>query len=253
MMPTSKSKEFDYASIAPGYYDEIFLRGRGVQSAWHHLKFDYLRRMMPENYSNHLDIGCGPGTFIGTLPAERRSLGIDIATSQIQYAQAHYGTEYHAFARENVLEEMPFEEGSFDVVTIVELIEHLPMSDLDPLLSAAAHALSPAGVLLVTTPNYGSLWPLLEKAVNRLGEVTYEDQHISLFKRRSLLDLLERVGFEAPSVTTFHGVAPFLAAANWNLASAVHRVETPFFQWGMGFLLLGIGRKRSNIEEKSGN
>lgn len=251
-MPVSKSKEFDYASISPGYYDEVYLRGRGVQSAWHHLKFDYLRRMMPKNYSNHLDIGCGPGTFIGTLPAERRSLGIDIATSQVQYAQEHYQTEFHTFAQENVLEELSFDEGSFDVVTIIELIEHLPMSELDSLFSIAAHVLSPGGLLLVTTPNYGSLWPVLEKVVNHLGEVTYEDQHISLFKRASLSALLERTGFEAPTVTTFHGVAPFLAAANWGLARTIHRVETPALRWGMGFLLLGVGQKPSVLEEKPG-
>ena len=42
-------------------------------------------------------------------------------------------------------------------------------------LKEAHRVLAPGGKILLTTPNYGSLWPLLEKIVNARAEVTYEE------------------------------------------------------------------------------
>ena len=233
---------YDYTSIDPGYYDDVFRRGAGIQSKWHHLKFKYVRARMPENYSKHLDIGCGPGTFIGTLREDGRSVGTDVADPQIQYALREYRTDAHQFRCVSP-GPLPFEDAAFDVVTLIELIEHLAMSDIEKLLGEALRVLVPGGRLLLTTPNYGSLWPLLEKIVNARGEVTYEEQHITFFKRRRLLGLLEGIGLADCSVKTFQGISPFVAALGWKLADAVQIVENPLLSRAMGFLLLGSGSK----------
>lgn len=201
-----------------------------------------MRAHLPANYARHLDIGCGPGTFIGTLGGGARSTGVDLADSQIQYAQREYGTDNHDFQC------MPagkfhFDEGAFDVVTIIELIEHLHVDIIENLLSEALRVLSPGGKLIITTPNYGSLWPLLEKVVNARSQISYEDQHITFFKRKRLLDLLKRSGFTQNSATTFQGSAPFFAALSWKLADLVQSIENPILSRGMGFLLLGEGYK----------
>ena len=64
---------FDYEEIPPGYYDEAFRRGRGAQSKWHHLKF---RRVAEEIAGRRrlLDVGCGPGTFIGHMATAQESV-----------------------------------------------------------------------------------------------------------------------------------------------------------------------------------
>lgn len=46
-----------YDAIPTGYYDAVFHRRRGVQSKWHHLKFERLRRAVA-GCTDHLDIGC---------------------------------------------------------------------------------------------------------------------------------------------------------------------------------------------------
>ena len=69
-------------SVVDGYYDIIFERKKGVQSAWHHVKFNYIKSKITKT-NIHLDIGCGPGTFLGIL--KKKSIGIDIAQSQIKY------------------------------------------------------------------------------------------------------------------------------------------------------------------------
>lgn len=237
-----EKKEYDYDSISPGYYDEVFHRRRGVQSKWHALKFRLVGQCLGDEYSHHLDIGCGPGTFVGTLPADLRSTGTDIASTQIDFANEHYKTEFHDFQCVPP-GKVPFDDATFDVVTLVELIEHLEMADIEFLIGEAHRVLDPGGKIVITTPNYASLWPLLEKAVNRLGEVSYEDQHLTFFNRGRLRALLQRLGFTNIRVTTFHGVAPFCSALSGSLADVMQKVETPLLCWGMGFLLLGVGFK----------
>lgn len=70
-----------YDAIPTGYYDAVFHRRRGIQSKWHHLKFDRLRRAMA-GLTDHLDIGCGAGTLVGTLGSGHRSVGVDIAAGR---------------------------------------------------------------------------------------------------------------------------------------------------------------------------
>lgn len=237
-----EKSEYDYDSISPGYYDDVFHRQQGVQSKWHALKFRLVGQCLGSDYRHHLDIGCGPGTFVGTLHADRRSTGTDIAASQIDFANERYKTDQHDFQRVPP-GEVPFADGAFDVVTLVEVIEHLELSYIEFLLGEAHRVLAPGGKIVITTPNYASLWPLLEKVVNRLGEVSYEEQHLTFFNRGTLRALLQEVGYTDLKVTTFQGVSPFCAAISGSLADVMQKLETPLLSWGMGFLLLGVGYK----------
>ena len=47
-----------------GYYDEVFKRKSGIQSAWHHIKFDFVEKKIKDS-NKHFDNGCGAGTFLG--------------------------------------------------------------------------------------------------------------------------------------------------------------------------------------------
>src|SRR3712207_7281710 len=53
-----------------------------------------------------LDVGCGPGTFIGMLPQEIDAIGIDIAGPQIAYAERRYGSPRHRFRSEEHTSEL---------------------------------------------------------------------------------------------------------------------------------------------------
>ncbi len=233
---------YDYDAIGPGYYDEVFRRNAGVQSKWHHLKFAHVRRQLPAGCARLLDIGCGPGTFIGTLPEDMECIGTDLAAAQIEYANSEYGTPQHRFVcvKEGAL---PFEDASFDAVTLIELVEHLPRPAIEGLLREARRVLRPGGKLILTTPNYASLWPLLEKIVNAKAPVTYENQHISFFTPGRLRALLASLEFDRPRVVTFQGAAPFAAALGWKLADRFQIIENPVLGPALGFLLLGTAFK----------
>jgi 2-polyprenyl-3-methyl-5-hydroxy-6-metoxy-1,4-benzoquinol methylase len=232
---------YSYDSIPVGFYDEVFQRNRGIQSKWHHHKF---RRIVQEIgiVGKHLDFGCGPGTLIHLLPARISAVGVDIAASQVSYAEQNYaGPEKQFIQIES--SELPFADATFDSITCIEVVEHLELKLTREILKEFSRVLRPGGKLILTTPNYGSLWPLIEIVVNRLSDVSYEEQHITKFRRPNLYTLLRETGFSAVTVTTFMSVSPFLAGINWTLADRAWPADQSISRLpGVGLLLLGIAR-----------
>lgn len=235
-MPPHDSEPFDYESIPVGYYDAVYRRRRGAQSKWHHMKFKRVRMALPDA-GTLVDVACGPGTLIGLLPESLSCIGVDISPAQILYAQKTYGTPNHRFQRMTP-GRLDLPAGSADVVTAVELIEHLEPPETACLLTEVRRILRPGGKIVVTTPNYGSLWPLVEFILNRTGRVSYQGQHVCKYFSRSLRRLLQSAGFKDVDVEAFLGFAPFSAAIGWDFAETVANFEPHFLQNELGLLLI---------------
>jgi 2-polyprenyl-3-methyl-5-hydroxy-6-metoxy-1,4-benzoquinol methylase len=233
---------FDYSTIPPGHYDLVFHRRRGIQSKWHHLKFARVVGHL-SGRRRVLDVGCGPGTLLGMLDEEQEAVGVDITSQQIDYAREAYGgprRSFHACA----LQELPTEIEPFDAVTAVELIEHLPPDHLDSTLRCAIDRLRPGGKLVLTTPNYRSAWPLVERLVDRLGEVQYYVQHINKFTRPRLRALLEDLGLREVKVNAYLAFAPFSAILGWRFADLVGRIEAGPIENRLGLIMIATGIKQ---------
>ncbi len=244
MSNQNQTKPFNYESIPAGYYDEVYRRRQGAQSKWHHLKFDFIKERLGA-YEHHLDIGCGPGTFIGTLDQLKNSVGVDISQSQIKYAREHYASERHQFIQISEDGQLPFSPMSFDVITLIEVIEHLPVTLTKSLLFQAETLLKPNGKIIISTPNYQSFWPMLEWAVNKVAPVKYEDQHISKFTKQTLAQLFTQLSFKHYVIQTYQGFAPFTASINWKLADGLSRFENRW--WASRFGLLLYSEVRKNV------
>jgi len=241
---TDKSPDttaYDYDTISQGYYDKVFHRKKGVQSKWHALEYFRVSQEIPDGAS-HLDVACGPGTFISTLPGTVRSTGVDIAQPQIEYARKNYAAANRTF---EVMEpgRLPFPDETFDVVTSTELVEHITEEEGRKLLVECMRVLKKGGRLVVTTPNYASGWPVLEWIVNRVAPVSYEFQHITKYKKARLHAFLKDSGFEVVDVYGFMFTGPFWAALSWKFAGWVDAHEPKFISRNLGNLLIGIARK----------
>lgn len=232
---------YDYESRIPaGFYDKVYQRRNGVRYCWHDLKFRTVAAHLggPRRL---LDIGCGPGTFIGNYLPGIEALGIDLSASQVDYAIRTYGNGRHRFSTRSLASLAETGE-RFDAVTMIELIEHLTPDAAIQLLARARRLLAPDGVLVVTTPNYRSLWPLIELGVNARSPVNYIEQHINKYTRGLLAAHLSEAGYREVRVKTVLGLAPFAAALGLGTANALHAVETGLRHLGIGNLLLATAR-----------
>jgi 2-polyprenyl-3-methyl-5-hydroxy-6-metoxy-1,4-benzoquinol methylase len=129
------------------------------------------------------------------------------------------------------------------VATLVEVVEHLAPAELDDVVQLTIERLRPGGKLILTTPNYGSAWPLVQVLVNRFGELNYNAQHINRFTARRLKRLLEELGLEEVRVKPYLALASFAAALGWRLPDVVSHVEHGPLERTARLLLLGTGTK----------
>ena len=107
-----------------------------------------------------LDIGSGYGSIVLTArQAGINALGIEMATFEIDFARARLHSDLPSDEPELVYRQgdaldLPFAEGSFDLVTILNVIEHVP--DYRLALAEAIRVLKPDGHLYIICPNYAA-------------------------------------------------------------------------------------------------
>ena len=236
-----KRPDYDYEKEIPaGFYDKIYRRKAGVRFCWHDLKFRAVAAHLTRA-KRLLDIGCGPGTFIGNYLGGIDCLGTDLSASQIQYASRHYADALHRFSTRSIASLVASGE-RFDAITMIELVEHIAVADAARLFAEARELLCADGILIVTTPNYRSLWPIIEWGVNLVSPVSYEQQHINKYRRNRLFSQLTDAGYRNVTVTTAVGLAPFAAVFGPGPARWLHALEARLGHLGCGNLLLAVAR-----------
>ncbi len=146
-----------------------------------------------------LDVGCAGGAFL----VAAREMGFAVAGIEPARWMATYGRQqYQLDIRDGILEAGTFEERSFDVITLWDVIEHLPQ----PLetLTIARSLLKPGGVLLVNYPDIGTL------AARTLGRrwPFWLSVHLIYYTRTTMTEQLRRAGFSTLWFESFWPVLP---------------------------------------------
>jgi SAM-dependent methyltransferase len=139
-----------------------------------------------------LDVGCGEGVLVHRWAqrlGERRVVGIDLEEPSIQAGWAERGApnlEYRVMRAEN----LPFAEDEFDLVTAIEVLEHVP----DPDHTLAEMARCAERHLLVSVPRE-PLWRMLNMARGAYWrDLGNTPGHLNHWSRRSFVRLLSRHG-----------------------------------------------------------
>ena len=119
------------------------------------LRLDWIDGLVGLDGKRVLDVGCGGGILSDSMARRGAEvLGIDLATKPLRVAQLHAleaGTprvEYREVAVETLAAEQP---EAFDVVTCMEMLEHVP--DPASIVSACARLLKPGGWAFWSTIN----------------------------------------------------------------------------------------------------
>lgn len=192
-IPTSESLHELYA----GYYGEANLH----PPAFVEKRLDEIASgFAPYRKTNRLlDVGFGAGTL---MEAARRAgwttSGTEVSEAAVASARSRGFDVSHG-----TLADAKYPDGAFDVVTLVEVLEHL----IEPLalVEEVKRVLRPGGLLWATTPHGRGISARL---LGPQWSVVSPPEHIQLFSRNGMRALLRRAGFREVRLAT-HGVNPY--------------------------------------------
>jgi 2-polyprenyl-6-hydroxyphenyl methylase/3-demethylubiquinone-9 3-methyltransferase len=165
------------------------------------LRLGWIQQLCPLAGKHVVDVGCGGGILSDSMArAGAHVLGIDLSTKPLRVAELHAmeagteGVEYREIAVEALAAEQP---GSFDAVTCMEMLEHVP--DPASVVRACATLVKPGGWVFLSTLNRNAKSFLLaivgaEYVLNMLPKGTHE--YARFLKPSELAQFCRHAGLE---------------------------------------------------------
>jgi 2-polyprenyl-6-hydroxyphenyl methylase/3-demethylubiquinone-9 3-methyltransferase len=172
------------------------------------LRLDWIHALADLNQKRVLDVGCGGGILADSMARKGADVtGIDLASKSLRVAQLHAletGTpniQYREVSVEALAQEQP---ASFDVVTCMEMLEHVP--DPGSVVRACAELVKPGGWVFFSTLHRSAKAFMLaivgaEYVLNMLPRGTHEyakmirPSELAASCREAGLDLLAQKGW----------------------------------------------------------
>lgn len=173
------------------------------------LRLEWIDSICPVRGLRALDVGCGGGILADALARKGAdTLGIDLSTKALKVAQLHAleaetpNVNYREVSAEALAAEVP---GQFDLVTCMEMLEHVP--DPASIVQACAALVKPGGWVFFSTLNRNPksfLFAIVgaEYVLNLLPRGTHEyaklirPAELVSYCRHHSLDLRETKGME---------------------------------------------------------
>lgn len=140
-----------------------------------------------------LELGCSHGSFVAVMQnAGYQSSGVEMSPWVVDFGSKTFNVQIHLGPIEN----LNFVESTFDVIALMDVLEHLP--DPSKTLNLCARLLKPDGFFLIQTPEFDqeiTYSELVEKQSPFLEQLK-ADEHLYLFSQSSVTKLLKQTGFE---------------------------------------------------------
>lgn len=165
------------------YWDEYDAQGIGVGG--------YTDTTLLESLSKGaaLEVGCGRGGKIASLPNLTRRCGIDYSDRAIRVArEAHPEVEFEVADACR----LPYVDGTFDLVFSIEVIEHV--EHYEEMIDECHRVLKPGGTLFIQTPNYPAkrFYDFVHFLRAKRKNLSDDYSHVSKFSAASLVRAVAR-------------------------------------------------------------
>lgn len=169
------------------------------------LRLDYIDRIASLSGKAVLDVGCGGGILSEAMAGRGAQVtGIDLGEKALKVAQLHKlesgaAVDYRFVSVEELAEERP---ESFDVVTCMEMLEHVP--DPSAIVGACTRLVKPGGQVFFSTLNRNPKSYLLavigaEYVLNMLPKGTHD--YRKFIKPSELSAWCRQVGLDVAGMT----------------------------------------------------
>jgi SAM-dependent methyltransferase len=145
-----------------------------------------IRRAEPPASPRILDAGCGTGRNLMEFGDLGQAEGVDLSSQAVEFCRRR-GLEG---VQQAAIEQLPFDDGRFDLIFATDVIEHLP--DDGPALSELRRVAAPGASLIITVPAYSWLWSQHDTSWH----------HYRRYTRRRLRDRVRAHGWE-PTVASY--------------------------------------------------
>jgi 2-polyprenyl-3-methyl-5-hydroxy-6-metoxy-1,4-benzoquinol methylase len=161
-----------------------------------------------------LDFGCGRGDLLAHLFAQ------GIAAQGLEVSEESRQETSERFADQPLFGGVvgrgdDFADASFDVVFLVEVIEHLLDDQIAPVLAEVRRLLAPGGSVVVTAPNAEDLSAESVRCPD-CGGVFHQFQHLRSLDPRSIAQLFESQGFRTEKAEgVYWGLTPYAVVRTW--------------------------------------
>ena len=185
--------------VKPDYGYKAYHSKNPIQRYWQRRKVSETLKLADPN-SRVLDVGCGSAIVSERLASEKRCRVFltDVDTPTLEYSKSR--TKLPAVVAEATV--LPFRDESFDCVVTLEVIEHID-KPADYLVEIK-RVMREGGKLILSTPNYDSLFPLVEFVWDAFGKAKgyMKEEHKTKFSPMLLQKLLKRSGLSIGRMKT---------------------------------------------------
>ena len=156
-----------------------------IRKKHHYGRYKVVRGLIKDSSKNLLDIGCGApancmkdGSFLRYIGYGE---GIDIEPRNIEF-KFKLGS----------ITDIPHKPKSFDVVTAIEVIEHIDNPELA--LKEIHRVLKNKGTFIMTTPNNNLLFTMFWWFWQKSFGKEWNHTHLTVHKKKGWLDLIRKSG-----------------------------------------------------------
>lgn len=233
--PTSQMLRESYRNYLPTDFEEIS-RWKTMMKPVYTKSADLIEARTRAGRGKLLDIGCGYGFFLQEMITRGWDAeGIELSRVGREYALDKLGLKVYS----EQLETLSFPDCSFDVVSFIYVIEHMP----DPigLLMEVKRILKPNGLVLLRWPHSTPIVKILGPVARNL-DVYHTPYHLYDFSPKTIENLLLKSGFQAIETCIGGHTRPLKKTSRWVSTLFGQMGETLYSFSGGTYLLPGISK-----------